>query len=566
MNTFTSIDSIAEFNVISNSLAAEYGRTGGGVINVATRSGSNEFHGSLFEFLRNSTLDANSWTNNRNGVPRAAFQRNQFGGTIGGPLSIPKIYSGHNRTFFFFAEQSTRTRSASTAQGSVPIEAWRQGDFSNLRNGSGQLITIYDPATVFCASACDTPNAVYSRMPFPDNKIPVQRFDTVARNLLKYWPQPNAIPTNAFTNQNNFYASGKSPSAEDKIDSRVDHNFSDKFRIYGRGSYSLGTSTGFNAFGNLANSLSGNGSNSTDSYNISFNGVYTFSPTTILNVNYGFARQVILTTPFSQGIDLTSLGFPQAVQAAAAQQNLEFPDIQFSGNTNVSKLGQATFTTLNFVPYSHIVRPDVTKVFSNHTIKFGGEFRKLFMNFRQHGQPSGSYSFSQSVTQQVVGAAASQTQGNGFASFLLGIPASGNLEHTFATAAASAYFGFYVQDDWKVSRRLTLNLGLRYDVDVPRTERYNRLSYFDIDAPSPIAGLVPGFENLKGAMRFVTPDNRHQTPTDLNNFGPRFGFAYQFTDKSVFRGGYGMMYSGSALLPRARRAVRAQKALPDRPI
>ena len=111
------VDSIAEFNVISNSLAAEYGRTGGGVINVATRSGSNEFHGSLFEFLRNSMLDANSWTNNRNGVPRAAFQRNQFGGTIGGPLSIPKIYSGHNRTFFFFAEQSTRTRNACNSSG-----------------------------------------------------------------------------------------------------------------------------------------------------------------------------------------------------------------------------------------------------------------------------------------------------------------------------------------------------------------------------------------------------------------------------------------------------------------
>jgi hypothetical protein len=540
------VDSVAEFSVISNAMAAEYGRTGGGVINVATRSGTNEIHGALFEFLRNSVLDANSWANNRNSVARAAFQRNQFGGSIGGPLSIPKLYSGRNRTFFFFAEQSTRTRSASNAQASVPIDAWRRGDFSDLRNGSGQLITIYDPMTVFCESACDTANAVYARLPFTGNIIPTERFDPIARKLLGYWPQQNARPTNQFTYQNNFFASGKAPSQEDKIDSRIDHNFSEKFRMYGRGSYSLGTSTSFNGFGSIATSI-GSGFNSTDQYNISLNGVYTFSPTTVLNVNYGFARQVIITRPFSQGIDLTTLGFPQAIQNAAATQNLEFPDITFGGNTNVSKLGQATYTTLNMVPYSHIIRPDVTKVLSRHTIKFGGEFRKMFMNFRQHGQPSGSFSFNSAVTQRVVGTATSQTQGNGFASFLLGIPASGTMEHTYAIATASAYFGLYAQDDWKVTRKLTLNIGLRYDVDVPRTERYNRLSYFDIDAPSPIAGKVPGFPNLKGAMRFATPDNRHQTPTDLNNWGPRFGFAYQATPKTVFRSAYGIIYSGSVM-------------------
>ena len=144
--------------------------------------------------------------------------------------------------------------------------------------------------------------------PSPATVFRLERFDPVARNLLKFFPSPNAAPTNPFTNQNNFFASGKSPSEEDKFDSRVDHNFSDKFRMYGRGSYSTGSSVGFNAFGNLANSLAGNGSNDTQQYNVSVNGVYTFSPTTLLNVNYGFARQVIISAPFSQGIDLTSLG------------------------------------------------------------------------------------------------------------------------------------------------------------------------------------------------------------------------------------------------------------------
>ncbi|HYI95578.1 MAG TPA: TonB-dependent receptor, partial [Bryobacteraceae bacterium] len=459
----------------------------------------------------------------------------------------PQALRRKDRTFFFFAEQSTRTRNAATGTATVPIEAWKRGDYSDLRNGNGALITIYDPLTVSCESACDTPSAVYVRQPFPGNRIPMERFDPVARNLLQYFPQPNARPVNQFTNQNNFFASGKSPSEEDKFDSRIDHNFSDQFRMYGRGSYLNSSSSPFNAYGNIANAVGGNSSNTTQNYNVSVNGVYTFSPTTILNVNYGFARQVILSTPISQGIDLTTLGFPQAVQSAASQQNLEFPDIQFAGNTNLTKLGQATFSTLNMVPYSHIIRPDVTKVFSRHTVKFGGEFRKLFMNFRQHGQPSGSYTFNSGYTQRVIGAAASQTQGNGFASFLLGIANNGNMEHTYATASASEYFGLYVQDDWKVSQKLTLNLGLRYDVDVPRTERYNRLSYFDIDAPSPIAGLVPGYENLKGAMRFTTPDNRRQTPTDLNNWGPRFGFAYQVAQKTVFRGAYALMYSGSVM-------------------
>ena len=539
-------DSIAEFNVITNSMAAEYGRTGGGVINVATRSGSNEFHGSLFEFLRNSKLDANSWSNNRNGAPRGAFQRNQFGGTIGGPISIPKLYDGKNRTFFFFAEQSTRQRSASSATATVPLDEWRRGDFSDLRNGNGQPITLYDPLTTFCESACDTPGAVYARMPFPGNRIPAERFDPVARNLIQYWPQPNARPNNQFTNQNNFFSAGKSKSDEDKFDSRIDHNFSDNFRMYARVSYQNGTSLPFNGFGNIATS-SGSGPGRSRAYNISLNTVHTFSPTTILNINYGFARQLSLSDPFSQGIDLTTLGFSRSLMDVAARENLEFPNFSFGGNTNISNLGQATFTKLSMIPYSHIVRPDLTKVFSRHTVKFGGEFRKLFMNFTQHGQPSGAYSFNGSITQRVIGASASTTQGNGFASFLLGLPASGNISHTYAAATASEYFGFYVQDDWKVHNRLTLNLGLRYDVDVPRTERYDRLSYFDIDAPSPIAGKVPGFQNLRGAMRFPTADNRRQTPTDLNNWGPRFGFAFQFSPKSVFRGAYALMYSGSVM-------------------
>ncbi len=540
-------DSVAEFSVVTNALAAEYGRTGGGVINVATRGGTNQLHGSGYDFLRNSDLDTNTWSNNRNGVKLAAFQRNQFGGTLGGPIWIPKIYKGQNRTFFFFSYQSTLSRQGSQSSATVPIQAWKSGDFSNLRNGAGALVTLYDPLT-----AADNGTGTYVRQAFPGNIIPASRFDPVAVNLLKYFPTPNATPTNIYTNQNNFFASGKAPSNDNKLDSRVDHNFSEKFRMYGRGSYDTSRSIPLNGYGNAGTSI-GDGQNNSQQYNITVNGIYTITPSTVFNFNYGFARNVSIRYPFSEGTTPSSLGFPTSVDAVAGINNFEFPNITFGGNTNISNLGQATFTTLKNFPTSHIIRGDLSKIAGKHTIKFGAEWRKLFLNFTQFGQPSGQYNFNGSYTQQVVGASSSTTQGNGFASFLLGVPGSGSITHSFDAATASAYAGFYAQDDWKITRKLTINLGLRWDADIPRTERYNRLSYFDLNATNPLQGKVassaicPNCGNLKGAMNFVTADNRRQTPTDMNNWGPRIGFAYNIFPKTVLRGAYGILYSPSVM-------------------
>ena len=536
------VDTVEEIAVISNALQAEFGRTGGGVIAVATRSGTNSVHGSVFEFLRNSKLDTNSWNNNRNGAKLASFQRNQFGGTIGGPLSIPGLYSGKNRTFFFFATQLTPTRSASSPSATVPLTAWRNGDFADYRTGGGAPITIFDPATATAAAG-----GVFVRTPFPGNRIPRERMDPVALNMIKFWPNPNANPLNAFTNQSNFFAAGKAVSNDTRFDSRIDHNFGERFKIWARGSFSDGPNTPFNGFGNIATSIGGDGTSYSTNYNVALNAVYTFNPTTILNVSYGFARKIASRDPFSQGVDLAGLGFSPSVVQAAKEQNIEFPRTDVGGNNGVNSLGQNTFTTLRIQASSHDTRYDVTKVLSRHNVKFGGEYRKLFMNFRQHGQPSGAYSFNNGWTQRQVGAANSPTEGSGMASFLLGLLGGGSLEHTFSIASSSNYFGFYLQDDFKVSKRLTLNIGMRWDVDQPRTERYNRLSYFDIDAPSPIAGKVPGFNNLLGQMKFVTAGNRRQTPTDGNNWGPRFGFAYQINEKTVFRGAYGILYSPSVL-------------------
>jgi len=555
-------DSVQEVSVVTNSLAAEYGRTGGGTINIATRGGTNQYHVGLFEYFQNDKLNANSWSNNRNGLPKGIVRYNQFGGTFGGPVWIPGVYQGKNKTFFFVSEQSVRTPSARAPVLSVPTDAMRQGIFTGLTNGSGggvgSPVTIYDPATAGPNAACPAAQPNCFRQPFPNNVIPTNRIDPVAQKLMSYWPEPNCAIciTNAALQTNNWRTQGVANSPDDKIDLRLDHNFSEKFRMFIRGSNETGVSTDFNAFGN-AGTPSGAGPVDFYNRNITINAVYTFNPTTILNLNYGFARDYSTRYPFSQGTKPSDLGLPASINALV--DNFEFPQISISGNNAGYSLGQASFTTLLDFPYSHIIRGDVTKVLSRHTLKMGGTWEKMFVNFTQLGSPDGQFSFGSSYTQQNTSAGTSTTQGNGFATFLLGLPSNnGNdLQYTFSAATASTYAGAYFQDDWKISHRFTVNLGVRWDVDTPRTERYNRLSYFDINAPSPLQGkvqssaLCPNCGNLKGAMRFVgTPGaayGRHQTPTDLNNWAPRVGFAYQLFAKTVLRGAYGILYAPSML-------------------
>jgi hypothetical protein len=536
------VDSIEEFTVITNALAAEIGRTAGGAFNISTRSGTNQLHGTAFEFLRNAKLNANSWANNRNGVKKTPSKNNQFGGALGGPLVIPRLYDGRNKTFWFFSEQSDRNRNAASGTATVPIEAWRNGDFSGLKDGNGRDVIIYDPATVLAVT--DAAGITYfTRQPLAGNRVPAGRITPFAKALLGYWPQPNAVPTNQFTYANNFFNTGGAGSRADQFDIRLDHSFSDKFKVWGRGSFKANSSTPFNGFGNIATSI-GSSNSHNNSYAETATAVYSMNPSTIFQGTYGFTRFSFQGYAISRGFDIRTIGFPDYMYQAAAAQGLEFPDLNVNG---VSKLGQATFTTLLQAPTSHNLRFDVTKVLSRHTIKAGAQYNKLFMNFTQLGQPDGSFTFGDTFTKADSRAGSVSTVGSGFASFLLGLATSGNQEHTFSAAMESSYFGLYIQDDWKVTQKLTINFGLRWDTDRPRTERYYRLSYFDIDAVSPLAGKVPGFPNLKGAMKFTSPDHPRQVPADLNNWGPRFGFAYKINPKTVFRGAYGILYGVSVI-------------------
>jgi len=539
-----SVDSVQEFSVQTNTVSAEFGRTGGGVINVITKSGTNGLHLTTYEFLRNSYLDANNFFSNRAGIKRGAFQRNQFGGNIGGPVLLPKLYDGRNRTFFFFAMEAQIQRQAQVSTTTVPLNEWRQGNFSNLKNSSGQPIIIYNPLT----TRPDPANpSRFIRDPFPGNIIPDARISPIARNLMQYWPQPNTTPTNVNTQVNNFTAQGKSVADSQRLDLRIDHVIKDNWRVSSRFSESGSENVPFNGFGNDGTSI-GDGPSIGRVYSFTHDHTYTFSPSLLLNVRYGFGRTRTDRLPFSAGFDITQLGFPAYVKNAAALQALEFPRIDVNG---VSSLGQATFTDLIIIPMNHQFNTSVTKTTSRHTFKFGMDYRKLMINFLQLGQPSGQYSFDTRWT-QLDPNNSSSVAGFGMASLLLGIPSGGSMSHDPTPASSSSYWGWYFQDDWKLTPKLTMTLGLRYELDVPRTERYDRYAFFRLDQPSPLAGKVPAnpfFDGSKlvGAMNFTTSDNRRQAPTDKNNWGPRFGLAYRLDNKTVVRSAYGIYYAPSAL-------------------
>jgi hypothetical protein len=522
------VDAVAEVTVITNTLAAEYGRTGGGAILVASKMGANVYHGSLYEFFKNNNLNANDFFSNRAGGSLVPFTSHQFGVSGGGPVRLPKLYNGKNRTFFFADYQGLRARRPSYFLGTVPLDAWKNGDFSQLKTAAGQAITIYDPLSSVSGD----------RQAFAGNVIPVSRMDPVAQKLLTYYPQSNTTPQNVNTQTNNFYRSQTARNTNENFTMRVDHNITPAWRSFWRMTEGRTVTDPPNVYGNPGTPL-GRSYQTKTSSSATWNNVYTLSPTTFVEMTYGLTRFHQVGDPPSAGFDLTSLGFPSYLQRQAEKDiYTRFPLVAVNG---LSNLGQQSAAGIRFSPTGHNVMGTVTHVLRQHTIKAGVEYKKFFLNFWQESNPGGSFSFNPNWTQRN-GSIAVSTQGFGIASMLVGL-GSGSQANNISAALTSSYWGGYVQDDYRVSRKLTLNIGLRYDIDLPKTERYNRLSYWDATAVSPIAGKAPGFPNLIGSMQFTTPEHRTQFAADTNNFSPRFGFAYQINRATVFRGGYAYMYS-----------------------
>lgn len=545
---FVNPDAVQEFKVETNNFSAQYGRAGGGIFNIVTRSGTNNYHGTLYDYLRNDKLNANSFFGNRAGTQRPPFRFNQFGGTIGGPIDFPEkvfgpmTYNGKNRSFFFGSYEGVRFSQGGTYIGTVPTLLQRAGDFSQTKNAAGNVIPIYDPATTRA-----NPNVAgqFLRDQFPGNVIPRNRFNPVFTKMLEYIPLPNAAG-NANTAAGNYVVSTANLVKKDTFSIRLDHQLNEKHRMSGRFNYDDTPFTRPDFYKNIASPTFGQQLFLRRNFGLDYTG--TFSPSLVGNVLFSFTRLENNRRPFSDGFDITTLGFPASFKAAVFP--VSFPTIVmngFGGSFSIPNSGTTSLIggndLIQFGDNTGSLSGFLTKTFARHTVKFGGEYRLLRPNFWQFADTATNFTFTPGFTQGPnPTAAAAASTGSPFASFMLGVPASGGTTIAAALAAQVKYYGGFVQDDWKVTNNFTLNLGLRYEFEGPRTERYNQLTNFDFNATPPLtaAGL-----NLKGALSFVGVNGNareHWNP-DRNNFAPRVGFAWNVAPKTVVRGGGGLFYA-----------------------
>ncbi len=512
-----SVDSVQEVNIARNQFDAQFGKSDGGVVNMITRGGQNDFHGSLFEFLRNNVLDANAWQNNRAGLPRVSFQRNQFGAAVGGPISRSK------RLFFFGAYEGLRQGSPGTNTSTLPTAAQRTGDFSDTRNADGSLSVIYNPF-----STRPNPNgAGVVRDPFPNNQIPANLLNPIAQKVLALYPQPNA-PGDAFTRTRNFNASGKTVTVNDRIDGRIDWAKSESWTMFGRFTKAWQENIAPEFFGNGADT---NFSDVNPRHQVVIGSTYTPSPSWVINAVLGSGRWRENQNSPSTGLNGTALGFSPSL--VSQFQTETYPEFTM---TNYATLNNRRY--LNSARETHNLQLNITNERGSHSLKFGWISELARLNSTDFNTPT--FGFTRGLTAGPVAVQNSTTSGDAIASLLLGVGASGAAPISAATATTAMYHGAYFQDSWRATRRLTLHLGIRWEVQPGRTERYDRSNWFDTQITNPLSQQT-GLQ-LKGGLEFASSDNREAWQTTWANFAPRFGMAYKITDKLVFRGGYGIFY------------------------
>ncbi len=529
-------DAIQEFRVQTNNLGPEFGRLAGGAINLTTKSGTNYFHGSAYEFFRNRVLNANTFFNNRAGVQRPAFSQNQYGANIGGPVI-------RDKTFFFFSWEGFRLRQGQSYVYTVPTDAMRGGDFSNVRNAAGNMIPIYDPLTT-CGRFGNAPcardangNEVYTRQQFPGNIIPISRLNPAAKILTNYWAHANGAG-NQFTNVNNYTANASVGGDNDQINARMDHTLSDKQRLFFRYTYWTNLNLPIDPY-----KTSTCVDRCTETFNTNqgvFGDTYSLTPTLIADLRLSYLRFSYDRTALTAGYDLSQLGWPSSLNNQVIFRVL--PQAQVNGYNGVfSTSGTGSTIIARNDVYS--LAPSLTKIWGTHTLKFGGEFRRLTHNYYQQNNPSGNFTFDALMTAANPFAAAGT--GNGFASFLLGYGNGGGVTNNALVAGQMLYRAYYAGDQWQVTSRLTFNYGLRFEQMGPWSERFDRMIVLLPSEPSELSDKT-GL-NLTGRIGLVnSPDSPSRNNTKMGNlWSPRVGLAYRLNNKTVIRTGYGIFWLGN---------------------
>jgi hypothetical protein len=524
-----SLNATQEVSIITNTYDAQYGRVGGGTTSINLKSGTNQLHGELFEYLKNDKLNSNGYSRNAAGLVRPPFKNNTFGFTVDGPVYIPKLFNGRNKLFFVLALEALRERNPQTQLWTVPTAAQRTGDFSQLLTNRNELVAIYDPTAPLGAGNI--------RVPFAGNRIPTSRLNPVAAKALSFFPLPNRA-SEGLDGQNNYVFVNSSRNQYDQWLGKMDWSISSKSRVGWRYGQTPWSNLARIQWGNNAAEPSSEHPSTRISRNWGADWTYTISPSMVVNLRGGLARyEGFSGNTFGRGYNPTDLGFPQALVSQFSV--LQFPRFNFSG-ANYSPLG-ATQTAGYETQDTYSIQPNMSWVRGRQTWKFGTELRQYNSNNHRPGSAAGNYTFGRNWTQRDP-QRADALSGNEIATFLTGAITSGSVDNNAWPAYTNFYTAFFFQNDWKITRTVTLNLGMRWDYESPIVERFNRqVNGFAFDQASPLQ--VPGL-NLKGGLIYADSNNRGAFNPDRNNFQPRAGIAWQFRPKWVFRGGYGLSYLG----------------------
>jgi hypothetical protein len=532
-----SVEAINEFRITTSTISAEFGRTSGGVESFTTKSGTNSYHGAAFDLLHNDKLNAVPWNNISNGSNlKPRDHQNDFGGSLGGPVRVPKLYNGHDKTFFFFSWEQYRNNQGGVQQSTLPTDAERSGDFSALL-GAPTLLTnpcdntpvlrgqIFDPSTASCPTGF-----VGGRIAFPGNKI--TSISPVAQKVLSFLTvhsNPNATDPL----RNNFVFTSNNPIVDTTMSFRIDENWgiSNKFFF----SYSSRDQEQFNGTQVLPPPLDTNFFKSRFSHYLRFGWDKTFSSSLLNHFNVGFNR---LYDP-SKADSFTGQDWPKTLGIPGASGIL-FPVFTF--DSNALGIGYQGFSAGNFdiaIPNALIVADSVSWIKGRHAFRFGFEWRHSQFSRFNNINTSPNYEFSNF---QTAFASADPQTGDAFASFLLGLPQKESARFSSVVPRWNQnYYAAYVQDDFKFHKNLTFNLGFRYDVDTPRHEAHGAQSVLDLNTPNPGAGGTLG--------AIIYGSNATGAKTYYKNFGPRVGFAYApeklfgRLSQTVIRGGYGIYHA-----------------------
>ena len=529
------VDSVQEMKVNTTMFDAEYGHSNGGAITIATKSGTNDLHGTAYLFKRWAALYANTWSNDKNGVPKPGVNYHEWGYYLGGPVSIPKVYNGRNKTFFSTWLASDFDVRDLTETARVPTALERQGNFSQTIEKVGTApVTIYNPFSTVLT------NGKATRQAFPGNIIPTSMLNPTGVAVMNAFPMPN-LNVAPQIGGNNWYVDSNYFVGQREVAGRVDQYFSDRNRAFVR--YSRLTRDQYpDVLFPGINSVNGSGAN-LDTYlqwrtSVALNDTYTFSSSFVGSFSYGFARRVNHDSYGGFGLDPSKFDLPSVI---TDNQTIKgYPE--FNLGEGIPDIGSRINLIAN---NSHAFLATFDKVWGKHTIKFGADYRILQYNTAsQTTAAGGSFTFSPTFTQSdPFTSSTGNTSGTGMASLLLGVAASGSFGYTSPLSLQSEYTGLFIQDSWRVTPKLTVNFGVRYELETPYHERYNRVAYgFNAGASFPIQ--VPGV-NLHGGPEFagVNGYSSSEGNLDTNNFGPRIGIAYQAFRNTVIRGGYGLVYS-----------------------